>query len=104
MVYIIDLPAGFRPQTVHQVPDVFSGTEMFARRLPTYAAFGFVVAFNKHQLAERIPDRKWAIAVNAKLDVRGLNEHARRDREQLAPVNDGPAADQSAPEAEGGAL
>jgi hypothetical protein len=93
-VLIVVLPEGFVPRSVWDIPPMFSKGEVYARRLPLYMAQGFAWTYNKHQLAEQIPDRKWAIAVNAKLDARNLGEHARVDREQLAgfaPVNDGPA-------------
>lgn len=66
-VYIVELPVGYRPQSVHCVPDVLLGAEVYARKLPAYAALGFVVAYNKRQAAERWPDRKWAIAVAGRL-------------------------------------
>lgn len=81
VVYIIDLPAGFRPQTVHQVPDVLTGANAYARKLPAYAALGFVVAYNKRKLANRLTDRKWAVAVAGRLtDSKSFDKWALEDQ------------------------
>lgn len=95
-VIVIVLPEGFVPRSVWDVPPCFSAGEIYARRIPLYMAQGFAWTFNKHQLQERIPGRKWALAVNCRIDAKKLKlaEHAWGDRENLAefaPVNDGPA-------------
>jgi hypothetical protein len=116
-VLIVVLPEGFVPRSVWDLPPMFSHAEVYARRIPLYMAQGFAWTFNKHALQERIPGRKWALAVNCKIDAAKLKlaEHAWCDRENLAefaPVRDGFAftsAATAAPvpavaDAEGGAV
>ena len=82
-VYIIDLPVGWQPQSPFATPEVFHAGEAYARKLPAYAAIGFALAFNKHQLANRLADRKWAITIIGR-PVNGapLDAWAMEDREQ----------------------
>lgn len=98
-IYIVELPVGFRPQSVHCIPDVLLGAEVYARKLPAYAALGFTVAYNKRQVAERWPDRKWAIAVAGRLPGSTSYDQWALEDQQAAL-----AAAADAPEAEGGAL
>lgn len=59
-VYIGVLPEGFKPQRPWDVPPAFTSVELFEKNVNDDHARGFVRTFNKRQLAENLPGRKWA--------------------------------------------
>ncbi len=62
-VMIIQLPEDFKPQRPWNMPPSFSGGELYATQLTHSGATRFANTFNKRQLQDGLPDRRWAIAV-----------------------------------------
>jgi predicted nucleic acid-binding protein len=62
-VMIVQLPEGFKLQKPWTMPPTFSGGELYATKLTHAGATGFANTFNTRQLADGLPDRRWAIAV-----------------------------------------
>jgi len=79
-VFVVDLPPGVKPPSPFTIPTYFVNPARYVAKVPLYVAAGFALAFNKHQLAERMPDRKWALAVCGRIgNGRPLDEWARQD-------------------------
>jgi hypothetical protein len=62
-IVIVELAAGYRPETPHTLPERFLAGELYAKNLGLCHVLGFVATFNKHQLATGLVDRRWAVAV-----------------------------------------
>ena len=61
-VLIVRVPDGARlPSGPFAVPDRFEVVEKYAGKLPFYAAWGAVLAYNKRQINGRMPGGLWAI-------------------------------------------
>lgn len=63
-VYLCTVPAAFRPQSPWHFPPVVLEAELYAKNLSRHDARGFARAFNKAASANRLADRKWAMAVH----------------------------------------
>jgi hypothetical protein len=62
-VMIVRVPEDFEPQRPWTLPPNFSDGELYAKNLTHTCAQGFANTFNKRQLEDGIPDRRWAIAI-----------------------------------------
>jgi hypothetical protein len=62
-VLIVELPEGVKPQRPHELPERFLAGHVYAKNLGLGHVLGFVLTFNKHQLATGLVDRHWALAV-----------------------------------------
>jgi hypothetical protein len=81
-VYIGVLPDGFKPVSFWSVPPGFLSVELYSKNLPMYQATGFARTFNKRQLQDRLPGRKWAfVARHLKSSRHGQHPDARQARE-----------------------
>ena len=73
-MFIVTVPADWKPQRPWDVPPRFESGELHTKNLPMYQASGFCRVFNKRQLQENMPQRKWAI-VSKHLKARNAGEH-----------------------------
>lgn len=63
-VYLLAVPATFRPQSPWEFPPVVLHAELYAKNLSRHDARGFARAFNKAAIASRLADRQWAMAAH----------------------------------------
>jgi hypothetical protein len=74
VVCIGTLPPDEKVRSPWDIPPRLLEVEVFARNLTMEWAQGFVRVFNKHQLENRLPDRKWAFVVKHARSLR-FGEH-----------------------------
>ena len=73
-VYIGTVPPDWKPCSFGSVPPSFTDVELFEKNLQMWQATGYARTFNKSQLQNRLPGRKWAI-VARHLRTRRIGEH-----------------------------
>ena len=73
-VYIGTVPTDWKPCSFWSVPPSFDAVELYEKNLQMWQATGFARTFNKRQLQNRMPDRKWAF-VARHLRARRHGEH-----------------------------
>ncbi len=73
-VYLGIVPADWKPCSFWSVPPSFTGVELYEKNLPMWQALGYARTFNKSQIQNRLPGRKWAI-VSRHLRARRYGEH-----------------------------
>jgi len=75
-VYLVTVPADWKPSSPWSVPPSFENGEVYAKNLPMYQAQGFARTFNKRQIEDRMPGRKWAV----------VSKHLQARRHGLHPL------------------
>ena len=91
VVMIGVLPEDWKPQRPWDIPPKLTALEVFVKNVsPTHAA-GFTRAFNKRQLDNGLPERKWALYVRH-TKYRRCGEHPDATRKRLVARAKGGAA------------
>ena len=61
-VYLVTVPADWKPQRPWDYPPTFEGGELYVKNVSGTQAAGAAFAFNKKAIGDSMKDRRWAIA------------------------------------------
>ncbi len=73
-IYLVVVPADFRPCSFWTVPDSFTDAVIVAKNLHMWEALGYARSHNRRAVQNRVPGRKWAI-VARHIKSRRTGEH-----------------------------